>query len=53
MPLMNDKPIYKSLKVTLETWQAATRVTALTGEPRTKLVERLIKAEEQRLTRTK
>jgi hypothetical protein len=40
--------MYKSLRVTFETWQAITRLCAQTGEPRTKLIERLVKAEEEK-----
>lgn len=41
--------MYKSLKVTFATWQALTRITAKTGEPRTQLIERLARDEENRL----
>lgn len=41
-------PIYKSLKVTYATWQALTRLSAETGEPRTQLIERLVKEETER-----
>ncbi len=40
---MNEQPTYKSLKVTYQTWQALTRLSSMTGEPRTRLLERLIK----------
>jgi hypothetical protein len=40
--------MYKSLRVTLETWQAITRLCAQTGEPRTKLIARLVNAEEEK-----
>ena len=46
---MTEQPIYKSLKVTLAIWQAITRIKAQTGEPHTRLIERLIRAEEDRL----
>ena len=46
---MNDTPVYKSLKVAFATWQAITRICAATGEPRTQVVDRLVKAEEDRL----
>lgn len=39
--------MYKSLRVTLETWQAITRISAMTGEPRTKLIARLVEVEER------
>lgn len=45
--------MYKSLRVTFETWQAITRISAKTGEPRTRLIERLVKAEEARLVQVK
>lgn len=40
--------MYKSLKVTFETWQELTRLSAETGEPRTKLIERLAREERER-----
>ena len=46
---MTEQPTYKSLKITLETWKAITRIAAHTGEPRTRIIERLVKAEEERL----
>jgi hypothetical protein len=46
---MKEQPMYKSLKVTFETWQALTRLAAMTGEPRTRLIERLAREEEERL----
>lgn len=45
---MKEQPVYKSLKVTRETWQRLTQLSALTGEPRTKLVERLVNEELKR-----
>lgn len=41
--------MYKSLKVTFATWQAITRIAAITGEARSRIVDRLVKAEEDRL----
>jgi len=46
---MTEQPEYKSLKVTFETWQLITRLSAQTGEPRTRLIERVMKAEEEKL----
>lgn len=48
---MSDQPAYKSLKVTFATWQALTRIAAATGEPRTQLIERLAREEEERIQR--
>lgn len=46
---MKEESIYKSVKVTRETWQRLTQLSALTGEPRTKLIDRLVsEALEQR-----
>ncbi len=39
---MTNQPEYKSLKVTFETWQRLTQLSSITGEPRTKLIERLV-----------
>lgn len=36
---------YKSLKVTFATWQALTKLTAQTGETRTRIIERLVNQE--------
>lgn len=41
--------MYKSVKVTFTTWQALTRLTAITGESRAHIIERLAKAEEDRV----
>jgi hypothetical protein len=38
-----NQPTYKSIKVTFETWQALTSLSSKTGEPRTRLLERLIR----------
>lgn len=46
---MKEQPIYKSLKVTFTTWQALTRIAAITGEVRGQIVERLARQEEARL----
>lgn len=46
---MNDTPVYKSLKVAFATWQAITRISAVTGEPRTHVIDRLVNAEEERI----
>lgn len=43
---MKQTPVYKSIKVSFETWQALTRISARTGEPRTEIIGRLAKAEE-------
>jgi len=43
-----ERTVYKSIKVTFATWQALTRLTALTGESRMYIIERLVKAEEDR-----
>lgn len=42
------QPIYKSLKITFATWQALARIAAQTGETRTRIVDRLVRAEEDR-----
>lgn len=42
---MKDTPVYKSLKVTLQTWQRLTRLSSITGEPRTRLIDRLVDEE--------
>jgi predicted DNA-binding protein len=39
---MKEQPTYKSVKVLRETWQRLTQLSALTGEPRTKLIDRLV-----------
>lgn len=44
---MKQPPVYKSIKVTFETWQALTRISAATGETRTDIMGRLARAEEQ------
>lgn len=49
---MNDTPTYKSLKVAYATWQAITRISATTGEPRTQIIDRLVASEEDRLKST-
>jgi hypothetical protein len=41
--------MYKSLKVTFATWQALTRIASITGEARSQIIERLARAEEERL----
>ena len=46
---MKQLPAYKSIKVSFETWQTLTRISARTGEPRTQIMERLARAEEQEL----
>lgn len=43
-----ESPVYKSIKVTFATWQALTRLTAVTGESRMSIIERLVKTEEER-----
>ena len=48
---MKAQPMYKSLKVSFATWQALTRISAMTGEPRSQIVERLAQAEEQRIVK--
>ena len=40
---------YKSIRVPLATWKTITRVCAETGEPRTKLLDRLASQEEARI----
>jgi macrodomain Ter protein organizer (MatP/YcbG family) len=44
--------MYKSLKVSFATWQALTRISAATGEPRSQIIDRLAQDEEQRVTNT-
>jgi macrodomain Ter protein organizer (MatP/YcbG family) len=48
---MNNLPEYKSIKLTFAAWQAVTRMCAHTGEPRTRLLERIIQEAEKRLDR--
>lgn len=45
---MKEQTVYKSLKVTLDTWRELTRLSADTGEPRTRLIERLVREERER-----
>jgi macrodomain Ter protein organizer (MatP/YcbG family) len=46
---MREQPMYKSLKVSFTTWQALTRISARTGEPKSRILERLANEEEDRL----
>ena len=46
---MDERPKYKQAQLYFDTWACATRITALTGEPRTQLYDRLMKQEEARL----
>lgn len=46
---MEERPKYKQAQLRWETWACATRITAITGEPRTQLYDRLMKQEEARL----
>lgn len=40
---MKEQPVYKSVKVFLSTWVRLTQLSALTHEPRTKLLDRLVR----------
>lgn len=50
---MNNTPVYKSLKVSFQVWQVIARIIAQTGETRTRLIERLVTAEEERIGKGK